>query len=118
MKGILQEKFQIAPHAKNESGESWASFESCRVTHPQTRLQMPNNEILEPAMSSMNLSLAGETDVSDDVNGPTLIRGYQKRTMKPQEDMYNGEHVDLFYGDPTVDGVTGFVERNNYLDRA
>lgn len=142
MKGILQEKFQIAPKTPDENGESWADFESVRKTYPTpgseyydatTRPgvpesasfsdprfnQVPQGMSVDPtADTSMPLSLAGESDVSNKVNPGMIKKGYHRGNMRPTDDQYNGEHIDLFYGEATVDGETGFVERNNYLDRA
>jgi hypothetical protein len=57
----------------------------------------------------MPLVQAGSTDPTG-VSG--LDKGYDRKDMKGTDDLYTGEHADLFYGD-----AGGFVERNNYLDR-
>ncbi len=121
MKGILQEKFQLAARGKTENGESWASFESQRKTYsPTGKLNvMPPGMSVDPtAETSMPLSLAGSSDESNGVKPSQLRKGFEHKDMSTVEDMYNNEHIDLFYGEAKVDGVTGFVERNNYLDRA
>lgn len=113
MNDPLQEKFQILAPGKVESGEGWTSFESARRPRPQNGLVLPSTEIEEPTLTSMRLDLAGATDVTDCVNVPDINRGFVKGKMSPTDEEYTGEHVDLFYGDSG-----GFVERNNYLDRA
>lgn len=65
----------------------------------------------------MQYVAAGETDVSNSVNGAMLKKGYQRQEMSGTDDLYTNEHVEEFYGEATVDGETGFLERNNYLDR-
>jgi hypothetical protein len=60
---------------------------------------------------------AGSTDVSNSVNGAMLKKGYQRQNMLGTDDLYTNEHVEEFYGEATVDGKTGYLERNNYLDR-
>lgn len=67
--------------------------------------------------STKDGGLAGSTDVSNSVNDSMLMRGYQRQNMHSADEMYTNEHTEEFYGDATVDGETGFVERNNYLDR-
>jgi len=71
---------------------------------------------------AMPLSLAGKTDVTDNVTPKTLIGGFTRLTMCATDDQYTGEHVDQFYGlaygtDSEGGVVEGFAERNNYLDR-
>ena len=140
MREPLSEHFQITAPAKEEAGEPWVSFESVRkprlVTRgmldlpskqggslPVSRLNLiPSTEILEPTQSWSNLDRAGSTDVTDNVNDVDIIRGWDRHLIKPQDDQYHGEHVDLFYGtvvgtDDADNKVTGFIERNNYLDR-
>lgn len=62
--------------------------------------------------------LAGMSDVSGDTNMHSIEHGYTRKEMKATDDQYGGEHMDHFYGEATDElGNTGFVERNNYLDR-
>jgi hypothetical protein len=65
---------------------------------------------------------AGSTDVSDQVDSKMMRKGFTLDPMSPVEDMFNNEHVEEFYGEVKGDDdagnqVTGFAERNNYLDR-
>lgn len=138
MKGILQEKFQLAARGKIEDGESWVSFESQRKVYKTPRSEfyeaahdksasfsdpkfndMPDGMRVDPTADvSMPLSLAGSTDESNGVKPSQMKKGFEHQEMSPVDDMYSNEHIDLFYGEAKVDGVTGFIERNNYLDRA
>lgn len=72
----------------------------------------------------MGINVAGgfptelaEGDRTQDLSATSLKVGFDRKDMRPTDDMYTREHNDAFYDDVTVDGVTGFVERNNYLDR-
>ena len=75
------------------------------------------NQKLAPPATVRDGGLAGSTDESNSVNAAMLKKGFQHQNMRPEDEMFNNEHVELFYGEAEVDGVTGFVERNNYLDR-
>lgn len=59
-----------------------------------------------------------EGDRTDVVTQRSLQRGFHRHPLRPTDDQYTREHNDAFYDEVHVDGVTGFVERNNYLDRA
>jgi len=56
-------------------------------------------------------------DVTQDLNARSARTGFDRKRMRPTDDEYSNEHVDAFYGEATVDGETGFLERNNNLDR-
>lgn len=128
-KGLLQEKFQVTAERPAKDSNSWGTFESARVTSGTER---DVGNYLPPGMDitnqpntkqpSMPLSMAGETDESNAVNTANVRKGWIKRDFSPVEDMYTNEHVEEFYGEATGkddggDKVTGFLERNNYLDR-
>lgn len=66
---------------------------------------------------------AGESDVSNRVDATMMKHGFKPNQMSPVDDMYNNEHVEEFYGeahgeDDAGNKITGFLERNNYLDRS
>ena len=70
----------------------------------------------------MKLTTMGETDVTDVSTGDMLRAGFCVHNMDAADDQYTGEHMDHFYGDAEGEDdegnhYTGFVERNNYLDR-
>jgi len=141
--GIVQEKFQVEfGQNKNDNAHSgWVNDKSARV-----KKGMPGREGLpggDPATQTMNnalflhslppgmdvedqevtdqrvmkLVMSGESDVSQDYNTESVKHGFTKRKMLPTDDMYTNEHCDAFYSEMTVDGETGFLERNNTLDR-
>jgi hypothetical protein len=56
-------------------------------------------------------------DQTQDITRRSLTVGFDRKKMRPTDDMYTREHNDAFYDSIEVDGIEGFVERNNYLDR-
>jgi hypothetical protein len=129
--GPLSEHFQITtPNPYTEADEPWADFKSARkvrgvIESGQKFNQIPTVNLDEVVLNEdggMPLSLAGRTDVTDNLHNEDLRRGWDPHLTKPDDDQYTGEHVDLFYGEVTGkddggDTYTGFAERNNYLDR-
>lgn len=141
-KGLLQEKFQVTSEEGPKDSNSWKSFDSVRTnsrpvetetyTGLYTTVRDPKMNHLPPGMDITNqdltfqpempLSMAGQTDESNAVTVKNVRKGWIKRDFSPVEDMYTNEHVEEFYGEATGkddggDKVTGFLERNNYLDR-
>ena len=124
----LQEKFQITIPAKEmapKRGEEWDNWTESgnqakhRDLHGRAAVkefsrlnQIPKINLVDSVTNDMPLVTAGQSDVSDHVTG-SYERGFAKLEMAATDDQYTGEHTDLFYGDSG-----GFVERNNYLDRA
>ncbi len=106
----LADKFQITIPAKDEDGQPWADFSSVRKPYKADSLCLPDG-VAHPK-NKFAQGFGGNLDASGDVEPSSLRKGYQKQPMKPDDDIYTGEHVDLFYLD-----VGGFLERNNYLDR-
>lgn len=124
MSKIVQEKFQVDyPPAKDNGYHEWTTDKSARRTRGAGR---DLNE-LPPGMNigrqknsdqrEQGLVMSGESDVSQDWNAEAVKNGFTRRTLRPTDDMYTREHNDAFYDEVTVDGVTGFLERNNMLDR-
>lgn len=122
----LQEKFQVSiPHPKPEDGEGWVFVDSILKTveiHQFNR--MPSTEIRERMLEKqgMRLVTAGESDVTNVQSAKCYQHGFTLHDMDGVDDQYTGEHVDHFYGeaagtDDAGHTYTGFVERNNYLDR-
>jgi hypothetical protein len=70
----------------------------------------------QPGMSYGG-SLGSGSQITDDVTAQSLREGFSRKQMRPTDDMYTREHNDAFYDSIEVDGVEGFVERNNMLDR-
>lgn len=134
----LQEKFQSTMPPKPEKDHEWRTFSSARSTgeagfaHSNNKdatadITMKTN-FMPPGMDisnqrnkriqNMPLSMAGETDVSNDTNPASFAKGFKRRDMGNTDDQYTGEHQDLFYGSAEdEEGNVGFVERNNYMDR-
>ena len=54
-------------------------------------------------------------DRTQDINRDSLRDGFSRKRMSPTDDDSSGQGA--FYGEIEVDGDTGFVERNNMLDR-
>ncbi len=71
----------------------------------------------------MDMTLMSESDITKSVVArKSLMDGFTLHDLGNTDDQYTGEGVDHFYGDAEGedDGknrYTGFVERNNYLDR-
>lgn len=129
MSRIVHEKFQVrVPQNKSDEESGWVGDKSSRTKKglaPASNTK-PYND-LPPGMvigsqdlsdqHSMTYAMAGTTDVSHDTNAESLRRGFKRKKMLTTDDEYTNEHTDIFYGEVTVDGDTGFVERANLLDR-
>lgn len=83
---------------------------------------LEDQEVTDQRQMGINTSgglptLLAQGDRTQDVNALSLRKGFDYKRMRPTDDMYTREHNDAFYDEITVDGVTGFLERNNMLDR-
>lgn len=121
--GIVQEKFQteFTPPSGNHE---WVSDKSARrsKSSPERFNRLPPGTDIENQsltdQPGFPKSLAGATDVTHAaVNEQALRKGFSRLPMSPVEDAYTGEHTDVFYGEKTVDGESGFAERGNLMDR-
>lgn len=142
MSCVVQEKFQVNyPRAVDDNGNSWVTDKSARVKKGAPgREKLPRGDRSAKSMDNavaynslppgsdiedqeitdqrvMPSVMSGETDVSHDWNAEAVANGFMRRRMRSTDDMYTREHNDAFYDEITVDGVTGFIERNNMLDR-
>lgn len=127
MPGILQEKFQVdnPMNAADEARSGWVSEASARtkkgLNAPRGTTPLPAGMDIEAQTRidtrPMPTCMGGESDVSKDWNAESLANGYQRKAMRPTDDEYTKAHNDAFYDEITVDGDTGFTERNNVLDR-
>lgn len=121
----LQEKFQICVPAKINAGEPWADLSTALIKKGNTSPgpgekfnAMPIGYDATCARDDFRQGFGGDTDVSDGIDKKSLGSGYHRWDMKGTDDQYSGEHVDLFYGEALdEEGLEGFCERNNYLDR-
>lgn len=140
MSRIVQEKFEVRPNQQPEGAEGgkWVSDKRARNRNGmQTRAR---NGQFEPYHGDMLNTLPPGSDITDqefadipahaqagdlgvgsqatsDVTRESLRRGFDRKALRPTDDMYTREHNDAFYDSVEVDGVEGFAERNNYLDR-
>jgi hypothetical protein len=138
---IVQEKFEVHSDQKPEGKEvgDWISDKRARRAHGmQTRDResgkfepyhgdmlntlppgedIEDQEFLDYGTQPMAATFNG-TQVTEDVTRESLRKGFDRKPMRPTDDMYTREHNDAFY-DTVKDeeGQEGFVERNNYLDR-
>lgn len=140
MSRIVQEKFQVDyPQKEEPGGASWKSDTSVRRKGGLTTRASDSGQyrsgregyndlppgtdisdqecarIPEPTMSTENMGNGGQ--VTNDVTPQSVRDGFSRKQMRPTDDMYTREHNDAFYDTITVEGVEGFVERNNLLDR-
>lgn len=56
-------------------------------------------------------------DFTQELDAQVLRKGFSRKKLLSTDDEYTREHNDAFYDVVEVDGVEGFVERNNMLDR-
>lgn len=137
MSKIVQEKFEVHSEPAGDGPEGWVSDKSARDTNGLTtrntgsgRYQGRSGYNCLPPGSNIEDQecrdippepkaggLGSGTQATDDVNATSLRQGFDRKRMRPTDDMYTNEHNDAFYGSAKVDGVEGYVERNNMLDR-
>lgn len=142
MSRIVQEKFQVNyPPAADDTVGGWVTDKSARAKKGVPgREGLPGGDRASKTMDNavfyntlppgsdgedqeltdqrqMKYVMGGESDVSADWNSEAVHCGFSLRQLRPTDDMYTREHNDAFYDEVTVDGVTGFIERNNMLDR-
>lgn len=140
MSKIVQEKFEVhaPPNSNDDAQNGWVSDTSARTRRGlQTRGGMgryepyrgdfynslpPGSDIQDQEVSYQNEqpwggSLGSGSQVTDDVTAQSLRQGFDRKSLRPTDDMYSREHNDAFYDSVEVDGVEGYVERNNVLDR-
>lgn len=142
MKSILQSKFQVTPaENRNEERDTWVTDKSARAkkglpgregrSGGDHESKAMNNAVLfnstPPGMDLEDqevtdqrrfpMRMSSEGDVTPDYSRKALKDGYTAHDCCPTDDQYTNEHRDCFYDEITVDGVTGFCERGNVLDR-
>ena len=125
MPGIMQEKFQVdyAQTSEAQDPGPWKSSQSARKSKSspgRVNALPPGMNIEHQALTEQNAMptvTSGESDISRDFSAEGARMGYQRKRMSPTEDEYTNAHADAFYDEIKVDGSTGFVERNNVLDR-
>jgi hypothetical protein len=140
MSRIVQEKFQVdnPQNANDDAHSGWVSdkrartrkglqtrtpaglFESYRddgLNHLPPGMDIEDQEIADLHPQPTPGCLGSGSQVTDDVTLSALRAGFDRKQCCPTDDQYTREHNDAFYDTITVDGVEGFVERNNMLDR-
>lgn len=146
MSRIVQEKFQVNyPQQGNDDSHSgWVTDRSARAKKgtpgregrpggdPSSRsmdnavmynglppgMDIEDQESADIRQQSMNGNNLGSGEqVTVDVTSRSLRDGFDRKKMLSTDDMYTREHNDAFYDVVDVEGVEGFVERNNMLDR-
>jgi len=138
MTKIVQEKFQVIAPQAPKARHSWASSESARDTnrlqtrHPELGRYERNGERLNKLPPGQNIQnqeiadiheqpmaggLGSGSQVTEDVTVASLREGFDRKSLRPTDDEYTRAHNDAFYDSVEVDGVEGFIERNNMLDR-
>lgn len=139
MSRIVQEKFEVRAPRAEPAERAWASDASARTRKGlQTRgggngqYESYPADTLQCLPPGMNIDAQEHADLptpreaadmgtgsqaTSDVNQTSARQGFDRKAMSPTDDMYTREHNDAFYDTVEVEGVEGFVERNNYLDR-
>jgi hypothetical protein len=56
-------------------------------------------------------------DRTRDLSAHSLTVGFDRKKLRGTDDEYTRQHNDAFYDVMEVDGVEGYLERNNMLDR-
>ena len=112
-------QFTPTPPAKSKAfGKEWVNAESVRRDVSRDA-RVNNNPQRDPENS---LASASEPVVSTpDYQGQGMMAqraGYVVHKQGPLEDEYTNQHNPEFYEEITSpEGVTGLLERQNYLDR-
>jgi hypothetical protein len=73
----------------------------------------------------MGLSISGNNPIApatgdqtdNELTAQSIRTGFTRKKLLSTDDEYTREHNDAFYDSVEVDGVEGFIERNNMLDR-
>lgn len=135
MSRIVQEKFEVRAPREPQDANAWATAASARRPKAKQlgRAGRDSTDVmyqeLPPGMDTYDQGippkrvpnarggLGSGTQATVDVTARSLREGFSRKPMSPTDDMYTREHNDAFYDTVEVDGVEGFVERNNYLDR-
>jgi hypothetical protein len=125
---IVQEKFQVNEPLAPKANNRWASDKSARCEKAPQGLKAEFNR-LPPGMNiedqdvraifpqSLSPTMGNYSDRTNDVTMKSAREGFDRKKLRPTDDMYTREHNDAFYETVVVDGVEGYLERNNMLDR-
>jgi hypothetical protein len=135
---ITQEKAQVrsAPQPEGIEGGGWAADKSARTLRglrtrsgaseePRMYNRLPpgsnieDQEVADVRGPSRARGGRGTgTQATDDVTPESLRLGFSRKRMRPADEYDTpADDAGMFYGTVEVDGVEGFVERGNVLDR-
>lgn len=129
MSKVVQEKFQVNYPRRSAMDHEWATDKSARDKKGLTNSLRSRYNLLPPGANiedqrqadikpqSWAGGLTSGTQVTEDVTASSLKCGFDRKKLLSTDDSYTREHNDAFYDEVEVDGVEGFVERNNMLDR-
>lgn len=141
MSRIVQEKFEVRSPRQPEGAEGggWVSDGSARdkrrihTKNAAGRWENVRGDLYNSLPPGSNIedqevadfkaqpmaagNLGNGSQVTTDVTTTSLRTGFDRKRLRPTDDEYTRQHNDAFYDSVEVDGVTGFVERNNVLDR-
>jgi hypothetical protein len=53
-----------------------------------------------------------------DLTLESVRQGFSRKRMSPTDEYHSGERHATFYDEATVDGKTGYLEKQNFLDRS
>ena len=141
--GIVQEKFQVTPpdNRNDDAHGGWITDKQARAKKNSPGREgraggdgpsrFINNAVqyngLPPGMDiedqemtdqrTFKTVMSSESDVTPDYSQKAMKTGFTAHSCCPTDDEYTNAHTDAFYDSVKVDGVEGFVERNNMLDR-
>lgn len=126
MSRIVQEKFQVNLPPEPETNHTWVTDKSARSPGSQPSyfnclppgMDIEDQETTDQRSVPWAGCLGSGTQITEDVTAQSLRKGYDRKKLLGTDDMYTREHNDAFYDEVTVDGGTGFLERNNMLDRS
>lgn len=109
-------------YASDETGaQDEGSFTDPRLNYMPPGMFIDNQEPMVTERPYKKTD-AGVTDVSKDTTSHAMRKGFTLYPFSGTDDLYTNEHKEEFYGEATGDDdagnkVTGFLERNNYMDR-
>ena len=132
----VQEKLETRVPREPEGieGGGWATDASARRSKERLhRTDHDSNDVgynqLPPGMNTYRQDLPPQanprrargglgsgTQATEDVTRKSVRQGFSRKAMSPTDDYARGEN-EPFYETVEVDGVEGFVERGNVLDR-
>lgn len=113
-------QFSPTPAAKSKSwGKEWVPSESVR-RDIRADARVDNNPQRDPENNQGSAAGAVMMTTPEYQGQDQMIqrKGFKLHKVGPLDDEYTNQHNPEFYEEITsAEGVTGFLERQNYLDR-